>query len=185
MPPPAAEPARPSRPARLPVTPERSASFEEEKGPPPGGPTPIFGTLTPPGTTPGPPLERSRGPRPQRLLWPGRSRGGRASRLPPRHLPPRPLRQAVARRPRAGCRMGRRPSSTIMPSASEARRLPGRRGGLQDLHPEASEGSDGRQRAILARRDLFRPRQVHGGGQRLRGGLQAISERRQSVGRIC
>src|SRR4051812_27068764 len=52
MPPPAADPGRPLRPARPAPMPERSASYEDEKGPSPGGPTPIFGTLTPPGTPP-------------------------------------------------------------------------------------------------------------------------------------
>lgn len=49
---PVAEPARPPRPARPATTPERSASYEDERGPSPGGPTPIFGTLTPPGSPP-------------------------------------------------------------------------------------------------------------------------------------
>jgi tol-pal system protein YbgF len=51
----------PPRPARPPATPERPGPNEDEPGPPPGGPpfggpTPILGTLTPPGRPLEPPV---------------------------------------------------------------------------------------------------------------------------------
>ena len=110
MPPPGRGPARPSRPARPPVTPDRSASYEEEKGSSPGGPTPIFGTLTPPGTPAetqalAPPAAR---PEPRRSNEP--------SAAPP-SAPPSAATGAATIDAAARCRTGRRPSSTIMRSA--------------------------------------------------------------------
>lgn len=63
-----AGPGRPPPPARPPTAPDRSVSRADEAGRSPDGPTPIFGTLTPPGTPPGtqaadrpePPLRSSR-----------------------------------------------------------------------------------------------------------------------------
>ncbi|MGD9613921.1 MAG: tol-pal system protein YbgF [Alphaproteobacteria bacterium] len=60
-------PGGPPRPARPPALAERSGAYEDEprsQGGPPGGPTPIFGTLTPPGTPPRSETRESAAPAP-------------------------------------------------------------------------------------------------------------------------
>ena len=53
------------------------------------------------------------------------------------------------------------------------------RGALKSSPHETSQRCAGRQRAILAGRDMYAPRAVRGGGQRLCRGLQELSERGQ------
>ena len=117
----------------------------------------------PPGTLVPPPRDPS-----------GRSGHPDASRAPRRPAAvgrPTPAAGVRPDRRRAAGRLGHRAVQSCLSALLKQANYPAAEAAFKSFHRAAPEGPDGRQRAILARRDLLRARQLHGGGERLCRGL--------------